>query len=289
MPRKKNADEVLQDGDIIRVDYKSRAVAVPDDFLIATPPDARPIIAREIAWRDTDLPEYEGRFATVLDHVLSPSECDALVRMAEDSVANRGKSGTRTWSPALVNIGGGREMLDKEYRNSDRIVWDNQEVMNRLWARCTAAEGLRGRLAEVVEQPTLRMRMRGMQEGNKWVFERLNERMRFLKYGPGQFFRPHCDGAFSQEVDGAILKTFYTLHLYLNNSTATEASAGPEGLVGGATSFLSDDHERRVDVNPKAGRVLIFEHEGLYHSGDDVVQGVKLTMRGDALFRLVRE
>jgi hypothetical protein len=96
-------------------------------------------------------------------------------------------------------------------------------------------------------------------------------------------------------VDGKVLKTFYTIHLYLNDSTA-ETPAGSRditgrnpGLVGGATSFLSYDGERRVDVNPKAGRVLIFQHDGLYHSGDDVVQGVKMTMRADILFRLLRD
>jgi len=77
--------------------------------------------------------------------------------------------------------------------------------------------------------------------------------------------------------------THYTLHLYLNDSFAKmEGASGepsPTDLVGGATSFLSQDHERRVNVNPKSGRVLIFQHEGLYHCGDDVIQGVKYTMR----------
>jgi hypothetical protein len=184
-----DADEVLQDGDFVRVDYKSRDVSIPDEFLVIDPPDARPIVANEIEWRDTKLPENDGRYATVLDYVLSPSECNALVRMAEDSVADRGKSGTRTWAPALVNIGGGWETLDKEYRNSDRIVWDKQEVLDRLWARCARVEGLQERLAVVVEPLTERMRKKGALKGHTWEFERLNERMRFLRYGPDQFFR----------------------------------------------------------------------------------------------------
>jgi len=311
------AEDVLQDGDIVQAVYKSRDVPIPDDFLNTDPSDARPIVANDIDWLKTDLPENEGRYATVLDNVLSPSECDTLLRMAEDSVDDRGKSGNRTWAPALVNIGGGWEALKKGYRDSDRIVWDNQAVMDRLWARCARVDGLLERLATVQEPPSQRMRMRGS-KGNTWEFERLNERMRFLKYGAGQFFRrksahsssysqqtpnppfltAHCDGAFSQEVDGKVLRTFYTLHLYLNDAEAeaeiqpssSDATSQTPSLVGGATSFLSYDHDvRRVDVNPKAGRVLIFQHDGLYHSGDDVVQGVKYTMRTDALFRLVKE
>jgi hypothetical protein len=42
-----------------------------------------------------------------------------------------------------------------------------------------------------------------------------------------------------------------------------------------------------VDVDPKAGRVLIFQHRDLYHCGDDVLKGVKYTMRTDIMYELV--
>lgn len=86
--------------------------------------------------------------------------------------------------------------------------------------------------------------------------------------------------------DDIVYKTHYTAHLYLSDSVA---EAGEEaGLVGGATSFLSRDESRKMDVNPKAGRVLIFQHRDLYHSGDDVISGTKYTMRTDILYELVR-
>lgn len=96
----------------------------------------------------------------------------------------------------------------------------------------------------------------------------------------------HCDGPYGEEHDGKVTKTHFTLHLYLNDSVA-EAGKDAE-LVGGATSFLSDDETRKMDVDPKAGRVLIFQHRGLYHSGDDVKKGVKYTMRTDILYELIR-
>ena len=55
-------------------------------------------------------------------------------------------------------------------------------------------------------------------------------------------------------------------------------------LVGGATTFYSNDEKRRLDVHPKAGRVLIFQHRRLYHSGDDVLKGTKYTMRTDIMY-----
>jgi hypothetical protein len=72
----------------------------------------------------------------------------------------------------------------------------------------------------------------------------------------------------------------------LNDSVA--AVGQDADLVGGATSFLSGDGKRKVDVDPKAGRVLIFQHHRLYHAGDDVVKGTKYAMRTDIQYKLVK-
>lgn len=102
----------------------------------------------------------------------------------------------------------------------------------------------------------------------------------------GGGFPAHCDGSYSEEVDGKIHRTFFTVHLYLNDSVA-EAGQEKAELVGGATSFLSSNDERKVDVNPKAGRVLIFQHSGLDHAGDWVAKGIKYTMRTEIMYELV--
>ena len=91
----------------------------------------------------------------------------------------------------------------------------------------------------------------------------------------------HCDGTY--RTDDREEMSFYTLHLYLNES---DPSDGEEQLKGGATTF--HDHSgmtRTVDVNPKIGRVLIFQHRDLLHSGADVVNGTKYTMRTDLMYR----
>ena len=44
------------------------------------------------------------------------------------------------------------------------------------------------------------------------------------------------------------------------------------------------DMRFKIDVDPKVGRVLIFQQKGLLHSGDDVVRGVKYTMRSDIMY-----
>lgn len=80
----------------------------------------------------------------------------------------------------------------------------------------------------------------------------------------------------------------FTLHLYLNDSVA-EAGRSSADMVGGATRFYSFDHMRKFDVNPRTGRVLVFVHKGMYHSGEDVVEGVKYSVRADVMFKRVRD
>lgn len=87
-------------------------------------------------------------------------------------------------------------------------------------------------------------------------------------------------------MDGKVFTTFFTIHLYLNDSVA-EAGSEAE-LVGGATSFLSSDAKRKINVDPKAGRVLIFQHRGLNHAGDDVIKGTKYTMRAEIVYERVQ-
>jgi hypothetical protein len=69
--------------------------------------------------------------------------------------------------------------------------------------------------------------------------------------------------------------------LYLNDPDGKD---GQEPLKGGATTFYSWNMQERIDVVPKCGRVLMFQHRGLLHSGDDVVSGLKLTMRTDIMY-----
>jgi hypothetical protein len=336
-PRSDNAkSHSIPEGVPIRTSYVSRDVAIPAEFLSLTnpPSDAQPVTIKHVDWATSELSEYDGLYAVVLENVLSPSECETLIELAESSVdvSSVGSGGNQNpWKPAMVNFGGGMEVLETSYRNSDRIVWDRQEVVDRIWQRCLqgeAGEALRKRMDVLDGDEKIgACRFRGRDwvvEKQRWDFRRLNHRMRFLKYGPGQYFRrkssqpgttcltpyihlhqqggsptkygvekanrrgcaAHCDGPFSEEVDGKIFRTFFTLHLYLNDSVAEAGESGE--LVGGATSFLSSDGKRKVDVHPKAGRVLIFQHRQLYHCGDDVVKGTKYTMRTDVMYELIR-
>ena len=186
---------------IVATSYTSKPVKVAPNFLITMPYDAQPILTYRVDFAKTPLPEYQGSYAVVLDNVLSPSECKQLITYAEESTGahstgevdkeNAEEVENNGWKPALVNAGPGREILMTDYRNSDRIIWDNQEMMNRLWARCLLGHGIKDQLGRIERKP-LMQGVNAANRGDRWHFSRLNERMRFLKYGPGQFFKGTC-------------------------------------------------------------------------------------------------
>ncbi|KAI0394326.1 hypothetical protein F5Y17DRAFT_265892 [Xylariaceae sp. FL0594] len=267
----------------VKVIYRSNEVAIPDDFLKAASADSKPITYERIDFANSVLPEYSGCYAVVLDHVLSPSECAQLIQFAEASVMDEDKVDGSSWRPALVNMGGGFEVEIPDYRKSGRIIWDNQEIVDRMWARMAALPEIQNELM-TLPSPSLSSQA---QSPKLYDFCRVNNRMRFLKYTPGDFFRPHCDASFGMMEEGVYLQTHMTVHLYLNDSQQVVGPGGSD-LIGGATSFLSRDDRRKLDVDPKAGRVLIFQHGRLCHSGDEVKAGTKYTVRTDILYKIRR-
>ena len=86
----------------------------------------------------------------------------------------------------------------------------------------------------------------------------------------------HCDGTY--ETPDKSERSLYTLHLYLSED---------ETMRGGETAFLSDNLKRSYKVSPKVGRVLLFQHRSLLHSGEEVENGLKYTLRTDLMYKKV--
>jgi len=151
--------------------------ALPADFL-SGPAN---ISLNRIDFSKTRLQEYKVYYAVVLDNVLSPEECQLLVKAAEAQADG-------TWAPAMVNTGFDRQALSLMVRNSGRIMWDSADVAAKIWAR------VKGSLPElqVLEGWANVMGNGPVKRGERWRVTRLNERMRFLKYGAGQYFRGIC-------------------------------------------------------------------------------------------------
>lgn len=184
----------LKDPQIVKTSYTSVPVNIPKDFL-APLRDPSVIKTEKIDFEKTTLPEYRKLYAVVLDNVLSQEECKQLIHMAEKSAGGHSDDHevpNSGWRPAMVNAGPGKEFLALDYRNSDRIIWDEKVLAKRLWDRVLQSQAVKEYLSVLDEDlcPTvLGKSATGREE--RWVATKqgVNERLRFLKYGAGQYFR----------------------------------------------------------------------------------------------------
>lgn len=244
------------------------------------------------------IPEYKNSFAAVIDNFMTAAECKELLALAEQS------TGTGSWDRAMINVGNGKQAMATDYRNCGRIIFDSPEIADRLLARLKP-------FFESWDAVTLQNKLgvTGL-AGRKNIFNltRLNERLRFLKYVGGEYFRPHCDGNY-RTPDGSEI-SFYTIQLYLSGEgeeaqdvnefikrqkkelkgkgikSDDEEGAGQGKLLGGATSFMPSWElaDQAVRVWPKTGRVLVFQQNNMWHGGDSVYGGTKYTVRTDVMY-----
>jgi len=121
---------------------------------------------------------YENLWVVVLDGVLSEKECDELIAAAESTTGG-------TWERAMVNIGGGMQAMYEDTRKCGRIIWDDRDLVAKLWARI---EGAVPEIHKLNNWPDV-TGGGPMRRNETWKLTRLNERMRFLKYVGGEYFK----------------------------------------------------------------------------------------------------
>ncbi|KAF7590857.1 hypothetical protein BBP40_002326 [Aspergillus hancockii] len=272
-----------------------------DNFLPSTAPPGANACRIDFTKTEPPLPQYRYHFAAIIDNILTESECTELIRIAESSTVSL-PSETPTWERAMLNVGGGEQVLAPDTRNCGRIIYDTPELAQKLLDR------LRPFLQELGLETIDKQWRVTRQPGERYELTRLNERLRFLRYEGGEFFRPHWDGWYT--TPDRTETSYYTIHLYLNGDGAQDLQAlrrasdrvgrmdrstgtvnlDPNGkLLGGATSFIRGFvvPNEAVRVFPKAGSVLVFQQNGMLHGGDPVYSGVKYTLRTDIMYRQV--
>lgn len=182
-----------------------------------------------------------GSFAKVVHGVLDEEDCRELI-----SRVNR-----KGYTPALLNIGGGKQRLAPDVRDGFRAIVDSPKLA--AW------------LFEVL-QPFLPQVWDGQPLAD------LNERCRFLCYTPGQQFDRHFDGSY-ERPSGELSRV--TVQLYLHDVPVEN---------GGATAFLFDRGSLKIPCQPRAGSVLLFSQEDLEHEGSRLLRGLKYTMRSEIMY-----
>jgi len=208
--------------------------------------------------------DYKGYYIKVIDNVFTPEECAELIALAESD---------QQWKQAAVHYGTGPNdnYVDTEYRNSQRILRFDKQAAAKIQER------LLPYVPELIKiQPGDKWETVVAKRGEldeTWELAGVNERLSFLRYEKGNYFRPHCDGPLYLP-DGR--QAGATIQVYL----------GEDEIEGGATRILGHHDDKYVDIEPKKGRVLIFQQRGVYHSGEDVVKGVKYALRSDFLYHV---
>ena len=180
----------------------------------------------------------------VVRHFLSADECEALVRRAEEI----------GFDEATVNAFGGSTVVNKGMRNNERVMIDDFALAAELWSKLEALVPDR----------------HGGAAG-------LNERFRFYRYEPGQYFDWHFDAAFRRGGESSDL----TFMIYLNQ------------CAGGTTEFnfksgVIRDDDPVLSVTPETGMALVFTHNVL-HRGAPVTEGRKYVLRSDVMYRTAGE
>lgn len=262
--------------------------------------------AERIDFTSVSLPEYEGKFAVLIHDLLSPEECNSLLSAAETAAENK-------WDGAMVNVGAGRQEMMTDIRLCGRILWDTPEIVERLLERIRPH--LPGEIVSLRDSAGI-TGAGPVKRKETWKLARLNERLRYLKYTKGMYFRRHMDGSYVTP-DGSEI-SFLTVHIYLNGSSRSSIIPEDSGSTGATPTISSetsisgsqsqsslsdqdlDDYEKSLkggatrffgynknhfDVNPAAGACLVFQHRALLHSGEEVEQGTKYTIRTDIMYR----
>ena len=164
-----------------------------------------------------------GSGVFLIENLLSKEECEKYIEQSEsmgyEDAAIQTKDGPRIY---------------KDVRNNARVIFDDVDLAAFIFDR------VRVFLPDVF--------------CDEWKLLGLNERFRFYRYSPGEYFKWHKDGFYYRNDDEV---SQLTLIMYLNDDYS-----------GGATEFPWEV------VKPKIGRALVFPHLRM-HQGGTLASGTK--------------
>ncbi len=188
-----------------------------------------------------------NKFAIILDNVFTKEECDNLIKLSEEIPEN--------YEVAKVTYND-EQIIDTNYRNNKRWLNFDKKLADIFFEKIKSYIPIEF-------------------EGNK--VSCLNERLSFLKYSYGEYFKPHEDGYYIRPDDSEM--SYITVQIYLNDLKEED---------GGATTFIENVYNgiyKNYSVIPKAGRVLLFEHD-IEHEGSILKNGLKYCIRTDVMYSI---
>jgi hypothetical protein len=179
-------------------------------------------------------------FVQTIRHVLSPEECNQIIQIAEK---------TGFVAASLYTDHSGIEHFS-DVRKSSRCIIDSIPFAEELWRRI-----------QHIIPPVWK-------NGHKVVG--VNERLRILRYYPGDEFKPHSDGHYHAPNGD---ESRITILLYLN-----------EGYEGGFTCFYTGETTPWHAIQPEIGMAAI-QDQDLLHGVPPLQKGVKYAIRTEVMYR----
>ena len=140
-----------------------------------------------------------NKFAIILDNVFSKEECESLIRFSEEKPEN--------YEIAKVDYDD-EQIIDTTYRNNKRWLYFNKVMADTFYEKVKSYIPIEF-------------------EGNP--VSCLNERLSFLKYSTGEYFRAHEDGYYIRPDESEM--SYITVQIYLNDVNEED---------GGATTFIEN-------------------------------------------------
>jgi predicted 2-oxoglutarate/Fe(II)-dependent dioxygenase YbiX len=199
-----------------------------------------------------------SRYAVFLRNVFTAKECQDLIERSEQE----------GYQQALLNVGGGQQIMAADVRNSDRCIINDTAFADLVFTRILDSLQKYSHLMD----PLMDWNRQG-----RHCAVGCNELLRFLRYDPGHYFLPHTDGSFQRGADAGPERmgeaSKITAMIYLN-----------EGFQGGETRFVDERNSNNgFNVVPETGSVLLFQHD-IFHEGCLLERGRKYAIRTDIMY-----
>ncbi|XXH02531.1 hypothetical protein Hte_008907 [Hypoxylon texense] len=218
-------------------------------------PDRPPVTAMRIDFSKTPLaPYYSPYFAMIIDNLLTPTECAAVIASAGSNWRDLKKGDSWRECEQILSVS-----PDWAQALSERLAPHLPDEVKALKKGDVLSEHIAGL-----------SNLKASQGASKtvWRLRGADERLSFLRYRPGHHFKPHCDALYSP---GCKEKSFLTCQIYLSDMPKEQQDCESSG---GETRLWPS----------RVGRALVFQQRMLWHSGQEVKHGEKFTVRLDLMY-----
>jgi prolyl 4-hydroxylase len=189
----------------------------------------------------SEIIDYGDKYVQTIENVFSKEECEELIKISED----------KGYNPAsLFTDKFGKEHFVLDKRKGLRCIIDDLNFADKLLHK----------IYQFIPKTYKNMKLHS-----------INNRLRFLKYNSGDFFKRHSDGNYISE-NGSISQI--TILIYLNDD-----------YTDAYTTFFKDpdDYDGYV-IKPSIGMLCLMDQK-VGHEVNPLSSGIKYVIRTELMYK----